>query len=508
MVIQSRISRRTLVRGVGLLAAGAAIPILTACGAAATPTPAPAAKPAAPAAPAAAAPTAAPAAGAATPAAAAKPAAPAAGAATPAAAPATKPAAAPAAAAPDKPYISGKFNVWFSANWNKVTDEAIGSTFVDWGKQNGIDVEWQSIPGSPQILAKESASVAAGQPPELTSNNRVYWYTQGELADLTELVGKFKDQAGGMYPIAISSVTAPDGGLTGAPYAVDVWPVHWREDLIKPKLGGRYFESWDELIDVGPSIQTPPRNYLFAFALGHEGDHVNNIVNVLWDFGGRLNDEQGVPDIKNPANQAGIDVIVRMWKARLIPPDSFAQTVTSWNNETYQKSHGLMAINPATIMGWLLVNDKELGEKTGLLGTPKGSVGSHTEGAAIGFNYFKKSRMVEHAPSALEYFLQPPSLQKISESVQGRFVPVYRDHTKNDFWQTSKFAEMKRIAEAGRVRNWPAPQQPWLSDVTDAKYTLSDMMHKIINENMPVQQAQDWAQNEMMDSYNRFRPRS
>ena len=72
-------------------------------------------------------------------------------------------------------------------------------------RTKNIKVEWQSIPGSPQQLAKESAAVAAGQPPEVNSANRTYWYSQGEMADLKDLVSKFKDQAGGMYDIAISS---------------------------------------------------------------------------------------------------------------------------------------------------------------------------------------------------------------------------------------------------------------------------------------------------------------
>ena len=146
------------------------------------------------------------------------------------------PTSAPAAAAkptPDLTIVGGKFNVWFSANWNIVTDEAVGNTFVEWGKQNNIQVEWQSIPGSPLILQKESAAVAAGQPPEVNNNNRVYWYSQGEMADLKDARhASTRTQAGGMFPIAITSQTMSDGAIVGAPYAVDCWPVHWRMDLI------------------------------------------------------------------------------------------------------------------------------------------------------------------------------------------------------------------------------------------------------------------------------------
>jgi ABC-type glycerol-3-phosphate transport system substrate-binding protein len=210
-----------------------------------------------------------------------------------------------------------------------------------------------------------------------------------------------------------------------------------------------------------------------------------------------------VPDIINPANKAGIEIIKRLWDAKLIPPDSFASTVTSWNNEMYQKGRALIAINPATIMGWLLVNDKELAEKTGIAQAPAGPAGSFAEAQSLMFNYFLKSKLADKATSAIEFFIQPPNLEKVSKSVEGRFVPVYRDHTKTDFWQTSKFAEMRKIAENGRLREWPAAPQPWLSDVTDARYTISDMMNKVINEGMKVEDAQAWAQNEMMDAYNK-----
>jgi len=501
-------SRRRFLSGAATLAGAA---LLAACGSSsATDTPKPAAATTAPAAatsaPAAA--TSLPAAGAATTAP--KPAgttAPAAATTAPAAGSSPAPTTAAAAGAtpqPDLTIASGKFNVWFSANWNTVTDEAVGNTFVDWGKQNGVNVQWQSIPGSPIILQKESAALAAGQPPEIDNNNLVYWYTQGEMSDLTATVNKFKAMAGGMFPIGISSLTAPDGGVFATPYAIDVWPAHWRTDVIGPKNNGKFFETYDQLIELGPQVQSPPKTYTYAMSLGHEGDHVNNLVTALWAYGGRLNDEKGVPDITNPANKAAIQTVVNMWKAKLIPPDTFAQTVTSWNNEAYQKSRGLMAVNPATIMGWLLVNDKDLGNNTGLATPPKGPAGQFAEGSAIGFGYFKKAKLADQSLKALDFFMAPENLLKISKSVEGRFVPVYQDHAKGDFWEKSKFAELKNIATVGRVRNYPAPPQPWLTDVTDAKYVLSDMMNKVINQNVAIEDAQAAAQKDMMDSYNKF----
>jgi len=429
--------------------------------------------------------------------------------AAPAAAPAAT--AAPAAAAPaaDPKVNPGVFNVWFSANWNELTDKAVGDGFVKWGQNNGgIKVEWQSIPGSPQILSKQSAALAAGQPPEVVKDYQVYWYGQGEMPDVKSIATKFKDKAGGMYDIAFSSLTANDGGMFAIPWAIDVWPPQWRIDVIGPANNGQFFETWEKLIEVGPKVQKPPQTFTFAMAIGHEGDHMNNLVTILWAYGGRINDEKGVPDIKNPANKKGLEIIKQLWDAKLMPPEGFAQTVTSYNNETYQKGRALMAINPATIMGWLLVNDKELAEKTGIAQPPKGSAGTFAEGAALAFGYFKKAKLADKAPSALEAFMDPGNLEGISKAVEGRFVPIYRDHAKGDFWEKSKFAEMRKIAENGRVRNWPAPAQSWLDDVTDARYTLSDMMSKILKDGMSIEDAQAAAQTDMMDAYNKATKKS
>jgi ABC-type glycerol-3-phosphate transport system substrate-binding protein len=420
----------------------------------------------------------------------------------------TAPAAAAKPAEPELQVAPGVFNVWFSANWNEITDQAVGGAFEEWGKKSGVKVQWQSIPGSPQILAKQSASLAAGQPPEVVRDNTVYFYSQGEMADLKELVNKFKGQAGGMYDIAISSQTYGDGAVIGAPYAIDVWPPQWRSDIIGPANNGQFFETWEKVIEIGPKVQKPPQTFTFAMAMGHEGDHVNNLMTILWAYGGRLADEKGVPDIKNPANKKGLEIIKQLWDTKLVPPESFAQTVTSFNNETYQKGRGLIAINPATIMGWLLVNDKELADKTGIAQPPKGTAGSFAEGSSLAFNYFKKAKLADKAPSALESFMEPPVLEGISKSVEGRFVPVYRDHTKTDFWQTSKFAEMRKIAENGRIREWPAAPQAWIPDVTDARYTLSDMMSKICKDGMKIEDAQEAAQTDMMDSYNKTTKKS
>ena len=206
-------------------------------------------------------------------------------------------------------------------------------------------------------------------------------------------------------------------------------------------------------------------------ALGHEGDHVNNMVSLLWAYGGRIANEQGVPDMINPANKAGIDMAVQLWKAKLIPPDTFAQTVTSWNNETYQKSRGLIAVNPAPSWAGCWSTTPSSATRPACRCCRRARLAPSPKAAPSRFNYYKKAPLAAEAPSALEFFMQPDNLERISKSVEGRFVPVYRDHAKTEFWdhqQVCRAQEDRRVRAHSRI---PGRTVAWLPDVTDSTFT-------------------------------------
>jgi hypothetical protein len=63
---------------------------------------------------------------------------------------------------------------------------------------------------------------------------------------------------------------------------------------------------------------------------------------------------------------------------------------------------------------------------------------------------------------------------------------------------------MRVIAENGRIREWPAPPQPWLPDVQQARFSLSDMLNRILNDGMKIEDSQEIAQKDMMESYTKL----
>ena len=86
-------------------------------------------------------------------------------------------AAVPAASAstaptPDLKIVAGKFNVWFSANWNRSPMRRSAQSSSTGASRTTSRSSGSRSPARPLILQKESAALAAGQPPEIDNNNR------------------------------------------------------------------------------------------------------------------------------------------------------------------------------------------------------------------------------------------------------------------------------------------------------------------------------------------------
>jgi ABC-type glycerol-3-phosphate transport system substrate-binding protein len=73
-------------------------------------------------------------------------------------------------------------------------------------KDNELDY---SIIGSAQILPKLVASLEAGNPPDIarvgTANAQLY-RSQGHLLEVTDLVNKMQQNAGGLFPVSLRNV--------------------------------------------------------------------------------------------------------------------------------------------------------------------------------------------------------------------------------------------------------------------------------------------------------------
>jgi ABC-type glycerol-3-phosphate transport system substrate-binding protein len=419
----------------------------------------------------------------------------------PAAATAPVTGAAPTAA----PATTGDFNVWFNPNWNETTNAAVGNVFVKWGKEKGINATYQLNSGGPADKAKLTAALQAGQPPDIDQDAAgAYWWKLGELADVADVYNKFKDQNGGMMDVSRLGYTMPDKTIVGVTYAVDGWAVHHRKSLLQDANGGKFPPTWDEWNAIAPKLNKLPAVHAWGMSIGHEGDHVNNIMTIVWGYGGALCNDKGEPAINSPETVAAIKMIAHQYKdLKIIPSEGWAAPDTSYNNQLYQKKSAAMVINPTSIYGWLQVNDKELLADTALYAPPAGPKGSFSEAGTWAWAIMKKSKHVDQAKDAISYFMNMDNYGPVLSAVLGRWVPVYKNMLNTDFWQKGEFSEMAKIALAARTRAYPIGAATWRDDM-EQRFVLSDMLHKVAVENMAAEEAVGWAQTECEASFKKL----
>src|SRR5262249_13859093 len=165
----------------------------------------------------------------------------------------------------------------------------------EFAKQAGLkdtDVEY-AVVANEQFQAKLAAAIEAGNPPDVTrlyESNVQYYAANGHLLDMTDLVDKMRREPKGIFESAMTSILYK-GRAMGVPLAVNPWPVHARLDLLE-QAHLEYPKTWDEFIETSKKIQSPPRLFAFGMCLGLVEDTTDNVMNLLWCYGGKRGREQ------------------------------------------------------------------------------------------------------------------------------------------------------------------------------------------------------------------------
>ncbi len=469
-------------RFLGLLAGAAVGPILAACGGggggAAAPTTVPTSgQPAATRAAPTTAPTTAPAAAATR--------APAAGA-TPGAAGATPASTAAAATAPAlaiKPVPGQQVVVWQTVDYLPQTTSLIKDHFTQVAQQNGFTISFEELPNNPQGYDRHNAAVQAGTPPDIW---RVYdyqtqfWRAQGQTADVTDLVKPFSTQQGGYWQPVIDTCVYQDKWYA-APYAVNCWPFHVRQDLLD-QAWLKYPKDWDEFRAQGKQLTKPPL-YYYGMTLGRINDANNHFLGMVWTFGGKLQNEDGSLGVKAD-DKAWLDTLALIQTMysddKIIPPGS-----VNWddggNNQAYQSEQVVLTSNPTSVYNWLLQNKPDLAKKTRFYSYPSGPAGSFGQVDVWGQALFKNGKGGDNARLLLVSFMDPTwYAQYINDQLKGRFVPVYKDMINADLWtKNDLYSEYRKIIESGRIMAYAAAPLGGFGELA-TKFVVGDMLQNLL----------------------------
>lgn len=385
-----------------------------------------------------------------------------------------------------------KLTIWNPAALAPQVDKIMQEQCYAYAKQAGIkedEIDY-SIIGTGQLLPKLVASLEAGNPPDITrlGSGAVQLYrSQGHLLDVTDLVEKMQKVSGGLFPVSAGTVMY-QGRAYGLPQSVSPWTLITRMDILEaakvepPK-------TWDEFIEVCAKLQNPPRLTGYGICLGLHSDTDNNVMNMIWSYGGKLieADDKTVA-LHSKGTVQAVQVLADMYHKHKIIPKGAVSWDNTGNNKAYQSRQVIFVVNPTSIYAHLAESDKELYDITGLMPIPAGPAGAIEELTTAEWLLFKHNPYPEVAKGLAEYWMAPENLRVVIEEGDGRWGPPYKGMYDSEFWKQPKFQHWRTMLDRGRQFPAPGTVNAASSEVI-ATSVIARMAHRVLVENWEAEKA-------------------
>ncbi len=426
----------------------------------------------------------------------------------PAAAPAPTPAAAAAAGGGTAAKSNGtKLTVWGYQSFTPEGDKALGDMMTAWGAANKTTVEYVVVENA-QFPQKLAAAVEAKAPPDITmltdAANVQDLASRDQFAEVTDVWNDVSKQAGGFWKF-VEPLYKVGTSYFGIPFEADASPMFARLDLVQQATGARTPpKSLDELTDICKKLNNPPNLYAFGFTLGRTPDCVGNATNIIWNDGGALVTKEGKVGLNTPETVAALKRIKGWWDAKLIPPSSPTWDDTG-NNAAFQSKQSAFVINPPSIYGWMVANDKDLLDNSTMAPVPAGTSGSYSGSGSWSWSVFKASKNIDGAKDLIRYLLDPTRLQSIYAQVGGRWYPIYVDGQKDEFWASKpQFKFYPDLLTGGRNTTWPAQPTATLMAAlgeVGTRLIIADMVQSMIVKGTSPEEAVKGAHDAMVEVF-------
>jgi multiple sugar transport system substrate-binding protein len=229
--------------------------------------------------------------------------------------------------------------------------------------------------------------------------------------------------------------------------------------------------------------------------LGLTADATDNIMQLCWCFGGHAFNENGEAAFDNPGNIAGFEFINAMYNEhKIIPRGVVGNGDTAWNNKAYQSKQVAFINNPTSVYAYLAGNDEDLMKKTGLFGVPAGPAGAVNQIDTWSLGVFNNAPEPELAKGLAEYFMDQGRYNEVITKTNGRFVPVYPELFKDEWWTSRpEFNEFIDIANTGVPVSYKSPPSAASGEVL-AIHVIPEALQRVLVEGVDAATAVGEAQ--------------
>jgi multiple sugar transport system substrate-binding protein len=420
-----------------------------------------------------------------------------------------------------------KLALWWAKGFYTAEDDALLAVVKKYEARTGVKVEltWAA---APEMIAKVTAALDAGAPPDIAYADAFNlqtagrWAFEGKLEDVSDVIAPIKDRFAPNTAEAAWLANGKTGKRAYYAFPLKQQTLHiqyWKDILAAagfkendiPYTWKEYWAFWCDKVQPAFRAQGGPPVFGVGSPMGIEStDSYKSFLTWVDAYDVKLVDDTGkvlVGDAK--VRQGLIDALrdyTALYGKGCTPPQS-----TAWkdgdNDLAFNGRTVVMTPNASlAIVGkWLddANNDKlaapqrvqghkaydELIATAGFPKKPSGSPMVSRADVKLGV-IFQASRNKARARDFLKFLMEEDNLRPYVESALGRWFPVTKDGQKSVFWQADR--QRKSIHDqfmAGTVLfefTWN-----WRFATLDSENVWARAMHRVVNDKVPVDKAVD-----------------
>jgi multiple sugar transport system substrate-binding protein len=413
---------------------------------------------------------------------------------------AAQPAATQAPAGP-KP----KLTVWISTSFTPAADDLQKKYVMDWAAAKGVDVT--IVQDSSTVLAPQlNAAIESKNLPDVMSWASPDWAPKlnrlGLALDVTDIVNTMNKQGGGLYESALRAVTANGKSFAIPTYsATEVFYV--RKDLLDAK-GLKAPETWEDVYTVAKALTEKGKVWGYGQQLGTPSyDAEISLLSMLASYGSSPYAADGkTPALNNEGTRKVIAMIKDAWDFGSVPHDAVTWD-DSGNNKAYLTKAAAMVYNTGSIVAAMRKDDPDLLKNTIVTTIPKGAKGRILLGYIYGLIIPNTTKYPDLAKDLVLYMTAVDRQGKIVEAAGTNYMPLYKDLAKQPMWSDPVNATLMSELADNNAIGYPGPATEWALEAWRT-HTITEMVDKVIVDNVPVDQAIKETEDKLVKIYQQF----
>ena len=398
---------------------------------------------------------------------------------------------------PSSATVDGKLRVLLADDFHPDHNAFMRSEFEAYAELNGWEIEITDVAGyvgGGDLFQKLLASVEAGDAPDLllhTPSVRNF-VTLGLVQPVDDLVNEATEAYGEVIPGAVFSSTVDDTWYA-VPFFTRTGGYFVRQDIFEENgidiiAGTEYFETMRE---TALAISKPDENlWGWGMTVNRSGDGNSTVQNVIFRYGGHLQDESGeIVTFNSPETVEALKWLAATYTedqwAPMLPPGILSWTDTS-NNEAFLAGQIAITQNSGTVYAKAVYDQVPFAGDIAFIPFPKRiSDDARLDFMSDGMRFYliTDAKNPEAASDVVRHFLTRPVQERVWTISTGYALPSYAsgaDHpiiTGNP--NGARAMEMALVDSGHYGLAWPGPVNEPIGSIGEGVF-FTDMMSEII----------------------------